>query len=142
MIKKIQSLTMGPILPQLQVYGKELGISSVVMGSVTGVLPIVFLIAKPAFGILVDVLRDYRKAIFMLLIVTMTTSYALLNFIPPEANVEVHIENLDDVLLDTCNATDIQEEALCNDAVTKMNCTSSCFKEPDIFFVFDLLDQF
>lgn len=96
---------MGPILPQLQVYGKELGISSVVMGSITGVLPIVFLVAKPAFGMLVDVCRNYRKAIFMMLICTMTFSYALMNFIPPKVKVEVHVDDLDDVVLDSCNAT-------------------------------------
>ncbi|XP_018565795.1 major facilitator superfamily domain-containing protein 6 [Anoplophora glabripennis] len=126
---------MGPILPQLQVYGKELGISSVVMGSITGVLPIVFLIAKPAFGMLVDVYRNYRKTIFMMLISTMTISYALMNFIPPEAKVEVHIEDLGDIVLDSCNATDIQDELQCNNHTTTVICTSKCLMEPTAFLM-------
>ncbi|KAJ8921768.1 hypothetical protein NQ315_008393 [Exocentrus adspersus] len=126
---------MGPILPQLQVYGKELGISSVVMGSVTGVLPIVFLLAKPAFGMLVDVYRNYRKTIFMMLICIMTISYALMNFIPPEAKVEVNINDLDDVILDTCNATDIRNELQCNNHTTTVICTSDCLTEPMSFLM-------
>ncbi|KAJ8983003.1 hypothetical protein NQ317_014299 [Molorchus minor] len=126
---------MGPILPQLQVYGKELGISSVVMGTVTGILPLVFLVAKPVFGILVDVFREYRKVIFMLLIFTMTVAYALMNFIPPEPNVDVHIDSLDDVLLDTCNDTDIVESLQCNNLTSKVNCTSQCFQKPSVFLL-------
>jgi hypothetical protein len=38
-------VALGPIFPQLPVYGKELGISSVVMGTVTGILPFAFLVA-------------------------------------------------------------------------------------------------
>ncbi|KAJ8938551.1 hypothetical protein NQ314_011440 [Rhamnusium bicolor] len=126
---------MGPILPQLQVYGKELGISSVVMGSVTGVLPIAFLVAKPLFGMLVDVYRNYRKTIFMLLIFIMTLSYSLMNFIPPKAKVEIHIDSSDGVLLDTCNATDIQDELECNNHTTKVICSSRCFTEPHNFLL-------
>ncbi|KAG6795283.1 major facilitator superfamily domain-containing protein 6 [Apis mellifera caucasica] len=43
---------MGPILPFLPVYGKQLGISALIMGSITAILPILFLIAKPTFGFL------------------------------------------------------------------------------------------
>lgn len=96
---------MGPILPQLSVYGKEMGISTVVMGTVTGILPITFLIAKPLFGILVDVYRDYRKVIFMSLITIMTLSYALIAFIPvPKVIGRTVVEGpLQDYFLDTCN---------------------------------------
>lgn len=96
---------MGPILPQLTVFGKEMGISSVVMGTINGILPILFLLAKPLFGILVDVYRNYRKTIFMGLIVVMTTSYALMNLIPSRQLENYVLDDLDCQQLDTCNVT-------------------------------------
>lgn len=96
---------MGPILPQLAVFGKEMGISSVVMGTINGILPIVFLLAKPLFGIIVDVYRNYRKTIFMGLIVVMTTSYALMNLIPSRRLETYELDNVDCYQLDTCNVT-------------------------------------
>lgn len=45
---------MGPILPQINVFGKELGISPDVMGYITSVLPILYILAKPAVGYLID----------------------------------------------------------------------------------------
>jgi MFS family permease len=101
--KKIIS-AMGPILPQLSVYGKELGISSVVMGTITGILPFAFLLAKPAFGLLVDIYRNYRKSIFMLLIVVMTVSYTVMNFIPSRELLKFELKNFS-ATLDTCNVT-------------------------------------
>lgn len=96
---------MGPILPQLAVFGKEMGISSVVMGTINGILPILFLLAKPLFGIIVDVYRNYRKTIFMGLIVVMTTSYALMNVIPSRRLETYVLGDLDCHQLDTCNVT-------------------------------------
>lgn len=95
---------MGPILPQLSVYGKEMGVSPVVMGSVTGILPLAFLIAKPIFGIIVDVYRDYRKAIFLSIIITMSLSYALLYFIPSRT-IHSYDLTMECSQLDTCNVT-------------------------------------
>lgn len=45
---------MGPILPQINVFGKELGISPDVMGFITSFLPILYILAKPAVGYLID----------------------------------------------------------------------------------------
>lgn len=45
---------MGPILPQMAVFGKQLGISPDIMGFVTSVLPILYILAKPAVGFLAD----------------------------------------------------------------------------------------
>lgn len=73
---------MGPILPFLPVYGKQLGISVVVMGSITAILPIVFLIAKPAFGFLVDYFHTWRKTIFITLLATTSGCYICMYFLP------------------------------------------------------------
>lgn len=45
---------MGPILPQINVYGRQLGISPDVMGLITSVLPLMYILAKPAVGFLAD----------------------------------------------------------------------------------------
>lgn len=45
---------MGPILPFTVVFGKQLGISEIVMGTITAVMPLLFLLAKPAFGYIAD----------------------------------------------------------------------------------------
>lgn len=73
---------MGPILPFLPVYGKQLGVSPVVMGSITAVLPLLFLIAKPSFGLLVDHFRSWRKTIFMCLLGVTSACYIFLYFLP------------------------------------------------------------
>ncbi|KAK2584703.1 hypothetical protein KPH14_007037 [Odynerus spinipes] len=73
---------MGPILPFLPVYGKQLGISPVVMGSITAVLPILFLIAKPAFGFLVDHFYTWRKSIFITLLATTSACFIFIYFVP------------------------------------------------------------
>lgn len=45
---------MGPILPQINVVGRELGISPSVMGYLMSVLPIIYVLAKPFVGFLAD----------------------------------------------------------------------------------------
>lgn len=97
-------LAMGPILPQLPVFGKEMGISPVVMGTISGLLPFAFLIAKPVFGLIVDIYRNKRKCIFILLIVIMTTAYALMNFIPTSMSTFT-LNTMQNLSLSKCNVS-------------------------------------
>ncbi|CAB0015955.1 unnamed protein product, partial [Nesidiocoris tenuis] len=73
---------MGPILPYLPVYAKDLGMSEVAMGSVHAVLPIVCLVAKPFFGFILDFFSSKRKFIFVLIISVTVASFAIITFIP------------------------------------------------------------
>lgn len=73
---------MGPILPFLPVYGKQLGVSPLIMGSITAILPILFLIAKPAFGFIVDYYRSWRKLIFVALLAATSGCYIFMYFLP------------------------------------------------------------
>lgn len=91
---------MGPILPQLSVLGKQLGIPSIVMGTVTGILPILFLVAKPIFGYIVDRFRPHRKSIFIALVTSMGLFYAFIYFVPSRI---VYNRSLPCNELDTCN---------------------------------------
>ncbi|VVD04993.1 unnamed protein product [Leptidea sinapis] len=45
---------LGPLLPQMNVFGRQLGVSPGVMGLVTAVLPLLWAAAKPIFGYVVD----------------------------------------------------------------------------------------
>ena len=45
---------MGPILPQINVFGKQLNIGPDVMGLITSVLPLMYVLAKPVVGYLID----------------------------------------------------------------------------------------
>jgi len=45
---------MGPILPQLPVIGKQIGVPPDVMGYITAILPILYVLAKPMVGFLAD----------------------------------------------------------------------------------------
>lgn len=45
---------MGPILPQINVFGRQLGVSAAVMGMVTAVLPLLWAAVKPMVGFVVD----------------------------------------------------------------------------------------
>lgn len=72
---------MGPILPFLPVYGKQLGISALIMGSITAILPILFLIAKPTFGFLVDYFYSWRKTIFIILLTATSSCYICMYFL-------------------------------------------------------------
>ena len=73
---------MGPILPFLPVYGKQLGISAFVMGCVTAILPILYFLAKPLFGFIVDYFRSLRKFLFILLLLITSFCYIFMYFIP------------------------------------------------------------
>lgn len=73
---------MGPILPFLPVYGKQLGISVLIMGSITAILPILFLIAKPVFGFVVDYFYTWRRTIFIILLATTSACYICMYFLP------------------------------------------------------------
>ncbi|BFG06347.1 major facilitator superfamily domain-containing protein 6 [Drosophila madeirensis] len=77
---------MGPILPQLSVIGKQIGIPPDVMGYIMAVLPILYVLAKPLVGFLADYFTSLRKFIFMSLIVIMTLAYAGFYFLPSNSH--------------------------------------------------------
>lgn len=92
------NLAMGPILPFLSVYGKQLGVSSLVMGISTSLLPLFYLVSKPIFGFLVDYFREHRKTIFLGILISGSMAFVLLYFIPissriPQININTTLFN-------------------------------------------------
>lgn len=110
---------LGPILPFLNVFGKQLGVSEVVMGSITAVLPILFLLAKPLFGLIVDYFQEQRKSIFMGLLCAMSMCYVLMYFIPqPEGpfiteKSSYHLPGIQCDQLDICQSWELSEATGC-----------------------------
>ncbi|CAG4958558.1 unnamed protein product [Colias eurytheme] len=86
---------LGPLLPQMNVFGRQLGVSPGVMGMVTAVLPLLWAAAKPLFGYVVDFWPSHRKLVFMLLILVMSGSYCCLWFLPmPEETNDRVLESV------------------------------------------------
>ncbi|CAK1555944.1 unnamed protein product [Leptosia nina] len=85
---------LGPLLPQINVFGRQLGVSAAVMGMVTAVLPLLWAAAKPLFGYVVDFWPNKRKLVFMLLILTMSGSYCCLWFLPVPEDQEKILESV------------------------------------------------
>ncbi|XP_048003523.1 major facilitator superfamily domain-containing protein 6 [Leguminivora glycinivorella] len=116
---------LGPLLPQMNVFGRQLGVSPGAMGLVTSVLPLLWAAAKPLFGYVVDYWPRHRKLVFMLLIATMTGSYCCLWFLPmpdppPQITQNVYALN-DTVYLKKVDNTTIDELLL-----QKYSCQWTC----------------
>ncbi|KAG4072719.1 hypothetical protein HA402_001831 [Bradysia odoriphaga] len=110
----------GPILPQLPVIGKQLGISADIMGLITSVLPILYILAKPAVGYLMDYFTRIRKVIFIAIILIMTLSYAGFYIVPSQPEHKVHIQaiyNFSSInSMETCNDIEFYtKDTLCTD---------------------------
>ncbi|CAL7937711.1 unnamed protein product [Xylocopa violacea] len=124
---------MGPILPFLPVYGKQLGVSALIMGSITAILPILFLIAKPAFGFLVDYFYSWRKAIFVTLLATTSCCFICMYFLPilPGPVLPDHsFNNVSCDLLPYCTTEEIYKPDLCTGVKNTMchwTCTDKNF---------------
>ncbi|KAH8401361.1 hypothetical protein KR009_004945 [Drosophila setifemur] len=73
---------MGPILPQLPVIGKQMGVPPDLMGYILAILPILYVLAKPLVGFLADYFMSLRKFIFISLILVMTLAFAGFYFLP------------------------------------------------------------
>ncbi|XP_065366607.1 major facilitator superfamily domain-containing protein 6 [Calliphora vicina] len=122
---------MGPILPQLSVWGKQIGIAPEVMGYITSILPMMYIIAKPLFGFVADYFTHFRKLIFIGLIMAMTLAYAGFYFVPqPQSssiplheawNVTLNLKELpvcNDELLSQTNLCSTTHNAQCKDEIS------------------------
>ncbi|XP_046385004.1 major facilitator superfamily domain-containing protein 6-B isoform X2 [Ischnura elegans] len=72
----------GAVLPYLQVMGRALGASEVAMGSVTALLPPLFLLAKPLFGLLADHFTAHRSRLFLMVLAGQNVAFGCLYWVP------------------------------------------------------------
>ncbi|XP_025990967.2 major facilitator superfamily domain-containing protein 6-A [Solenopsis invicta] len=97
--------SVGPFFPYLHVYVKQRGISSVIIGSITAILPILYLISKPVLGFIIDYFQAWRKLIFMsLLFVGISSLTMVFLLLPLLGSVsEYHFHNVSCVTLPYCD---------------------------------------
>lgn len=112
---------MGPILPFLPVFGKQLGLSEVALGLITSVLPILFLLAKPVFGFILDYFQSQRKTVFITLVATTSVFFTLLYLVPAPDTAPFHKELTCDAL-QLCINQNVTAVYLC-----QIKCNSSMF---------------
>lgn len=100
------------MLPQIAVFGRQLGVSATVMGFLLSLLPFLYFFAKPGVGILADYFsvniekphflidlaikhfsqQKARKFIFLSLVCIMTLSYAGYLFLPQQTtNIALNV---------------------------------------------------
>ncbi|KPJ04701.1 hypothetical protein RR46_01190 [Papilio xuthus] len=123
---------LGPLLPQMNVFGRQLGISADVMGMVTAVLPLLWAAAKPLFGYVVDYWPSQRKLVFMLLIVVMTGSYCGLWFLPMPEEPESSVQLLRSVYQFNNTVTIQPYNIDHSERLQMVNCHWSCERNYDI----------
>ncbi|XP_013138471.1 PREDICTED: uncharacterized protein LOC106103288 [Papilio polytes] len=123
---------LGPLLPQMNVFGRQLGISADVMGMVTAVLPLLWAAAKPLFGYVVDYWPSQRKLVFMLLIVVMTGSYCGLWFLPMPEEPESSVPLLKSVYQFNDTVTVQKYKIDPSEHLQMVNCHWSCERTYDI----------
>ncbi|KYN39671.1 Major facilitator superfamily domain-containing protein 6, partial [Trachymyrmex septentrionalis] len=95
-----------PVFPFLSVFGKQLGISSLIIGSINAILPILILIVKPIFGFIMDYFQTWRKVIFLILLAITNICYITIFFLPSLPGPilsEHHFQNVSCKTLSRCN---------------------------------------
>lgn len=76
------------------------------MGSITAILPILYMIAKPTFGLILDYFHTQKKLLFMTILVITSSSYILLYFLPslPKPILSDHqFQNISYASLPSCD---------------------------------------
>ncbi|XP_066601805.1 major facilitator superfamily domain-containing protein 6 [Prorops nasuta] len=126
----------GPIVPFLPTVAKQLGFSSLLVGTIYTILPISGLVAKPLFGILADKFR-LHKTFFIVFQIIVALSFFSINIIPEienSANATLNCKNfrhVSAVFLSICSKHGFSESTLGNvltDAPHTAQCQLSCQK--------------
>ncbi|XP_059612922.1 major facilitator superfamily domain-containing protein 6 isoform X2 [Phlebotomus argentipes] len=81
-----------PIVPFMPTIARQLGFSTVVVGTVYTILPIMGMLAKPTFGAIADRFQR-QKLLFLLFLILTAVSFFAIMFIPPipaDGSVDFH----------------------------------------------------
>ncbi|KAJ1524888.1 hypothetical protein ONE63_009752 [Megalurothrips usitatus] len=95
-----------PIVPFLPVYAKQLGFSSLVVGTIYAILPIFGMLSKPLFGAVADYFKQ-QKSLFLLFQLLSAISLFTIQFlpeVPTKTPVEFHCHQ--ESFLTMCNPID------------------------------------
>lgn len=70
-----------PLVPFLPTYAKQLGFSSVIVGTIYMVLPVAGMLAKPLFGAVADRFR-LQKTLFLVFQMVTLATFFVIQFVP------------------------------------------------------------
>uniref|UniRef100_A0A8W7K8L3 Major facilitator superfamily associated domain-containing protein n=1 Tax=Anopheles albimanus TaxID=7167 RepID=A0A8W7K8L3_ANOAL len=126
-----------PVVPFMPTLVKQLGFSSVIVGTIYTVLPIVGMLVKPLFGIIADRFQR-QKLLFLIFQILTAIPFFLIMFIPAipqETTVTFHChEGVSNFRYCPDNGTTIDkclvEEITQNEGNSTMNCYLECDTEP------------
>ncbi|XP_070518126.1 major facilitator superfamily domain-containing protein 6-A-like [Cardiocondyla obscurior] len=119
----------GPTFPFLYVYGKQIGISPIVIGSIGAILPILHLVAKPIFGFIIDYFQTCRKFFFLSLLVIANSCYIMIFLLPPLPGLmssEYHFQNISCLPLPHCNMDNHESAIRLNNKTEDITCHWIC----------------
>ncbi|XP_071563593.1 major facilitator superfamily domain-containing protein 6-like [Temnothorax nylanderi] len=97
--------------PYIPVYGKQIGVSPLVIGTIGTFFSILHLIANPVCGFIIDY-SQWRKFIFIILTIVSSCSYVSIFFLPSLPGpmlLDQHFQNISYASLSTC---DMENHAL------------------------------
>ncbi|XP_055609461.1 major facilitator superfamily domain-containing protein 6 [Uranotaenia lowii] len=127
-----------PVVPFMPTLVRQLGFSTVIVGTIYTVLPIVGMLVKPLFGIIADRFQR-QKLLFLLFQILTALPFFLIMFIPAipqESTVSFHChEGASDLrycppngtTLDSCLTDRIVDE---NSSNVTIHCRMDCHTEP------------
>ncbi|KAL5273717.1 hypothetical protein ACFFRR_000457 [Megaselia abdita] len=117
-----------PVVPFMPVLARQLGFSSVVVGTIYSILPLIGLLAKPLIGFLADKLQKH-KLLFILAQGLTAVAFFCIMFIPSIATtVDFHCHH-GEAILNICpsNTDDCQQNTLNAILENKtLTCTMKC----------------
>lgn len=128
-----------PVVPYMPTLVRQLGFSTVIVGTIYTVLPIVGMLVKPLFGIIADRFQR-QKLLFLLFQILSAVPFFLIMFIPAipqESTVSFHChEGASDLRycprngtsLDSCLTDGIVNDATSNSTI--LSCQMDCKAEP------------
>ncbi|XP_011641597.1 major facilitator superfamily domain-containing protein 6-like [Pogonomyrmex barbatus] len=121
--------SLGCTFPFLHVYGKQLGLSPLVIGSISAIVPLLYLITKPIFGFIMDYSRAWRKTICIIFIVMTNSCFVGIFFLPamPGPVLTDHFENVSYPFLSLCDIEHDHTSAIESDnSVKDITCYWLC----------------
>lgn len=128
-----------PVVPFMPTLVRQLGFSTVVVGTIYTVLPIVGMLVKPLFGIIADRFQR-QKLLFLLFQILTALPFFLIMFIPAipqESTVSFHChDGASDLRYCAPNGTTLDKcltDGIVNDATsnsTLLRCQMDCKTEP------------
>ncbi|XP_050548920.1 major facilitator superfamily domain-containing protein 6-like isoform X2 [Daktulosphaira vitifoliae] len=124
-----------PIVSFLPTIAKQLGYSTVVVGTIYSILPILSLITKPIFGAIVDQFRVKKTIFLSFIMISALVSFALMFVpeIPLDTKAELHCHELtylnvcpnDDLQLSKCDAQRVMKHTTDGLVICQLKCEKS-----------------